>query len=352
MKEFGNMTVEKLTDSEQRIDWVDYAKTLAIFFVVWLHVHSDPAVTKYINAFIMPMFFLISGYLFSYRRNMEFGKFAMKRTRQIIVPYLWINVLAYLFWLTLTRNYGADASDPVAWHIPLIGIVVGIPPFLEHDVPLWSLVSFFVCEMLYYPLGRCVKNPLVIAVSALLFPFVAVVLFPDTVGFLPLAFIPSVAGMGFYAVGQYVSGKVSPSVLAGFMSTPLFLLLSLVVFIPAVWLNTDIKFYICRYGCYPLFLLSSFAGSAFSIGIAMLAARRFGKRSFFTFVSSCTLMICGFHVPMFSVMKGVAWFGAGVAPETLYVGLIPGFLFAVTTFLLTLPLSWVIRRYLRFLVDK
>lgn len=87
------MSVEQI----KRIEWVDYAKVGAIFAVVMLHTYFSGSFTMYMNAFVMPFFFFISGFLFSYANNPDYGKFVKKRFRQLVIPYLWINILAYFF---------------------------------------------------------------------------------------------------------------------------------------------------------------------------------------------------------------------------------------------------------------
>ena len=90
----------------KRIAWIDYGKSLAIFLVVLLHVNCNHEVVKVINGFIMPLFFLMSGYLFSIDRNPSYKVFVAKRFRQLMVPYLWISALAYAAWVTVLRHVG------------------------------------------------------------------------------------------------------------------------------------------------------------------------------------------------------------------------------------------------------
>ena len=59
----------------KRIAWIDYGKSLAIFLVVLLHVNCNHEVVKVINGFIMPLFFLMSGYLFRIDRTPSYKVF-------------------------------------------------------------------------------------------------------------------------------------------------------------------------------------------------------------------------------------------------------------------------------------
>ena len=163
----------------KRLAWIDYVKVFAIFFVVLVHVDCSPLCTKVLKAFLMPLFFILSGYLFSYERNPKYKPFALKRFRQIIIPYAWISAVTYLLWFFVLRKFGNNPNDAVAWYVPVAGTFAGMPPLLVHDIPLWSLVSFFVVEMIYYPLRKCLKSDIGIAAIAFLTAWGISSLLPD-----------------------------------------------------------------------------------------------------------------------------------------------------------------------------
>ena len=50
----------------KRVDYLDYAKGIAIILVVLGHIFSGGNIKTYIYSFHMPLFFIISGYLFNY----------------------------------------------------------------------------------------------------------------------------------------------------------------------------------------------------------------------------------------------------------------------------------------------
>lgn len=102
---------------------------------------------------------------------------------------------------------------------------------------------------------------------------------------------------------------------------------------------------------YPLYIISSLAGSLCTIGIAIRLARWFRQQHAIRFISVSTLMICGMHIPMFYVIERIAGF-IGLSNNIITTGFIPGLLFAFTAFVLTLPLAFLIERHLPFLTDK
>lgn len=343
-----NMTIARTSGI---IGWVDYAKCMAIFFVVWLHVHSLPEISFVINAFVMPLFFIISGYLFSYERNPRYKPFVWKRTRQLLFPYVWINIVAYLCWFAVLRHFGDD-KDVYQWHQPLLGALGGIPAWLSHDTPLWSLMSFYIVEIIYYPFRRAAGCAWVIAAGLATTTAIAL-LIPEAGGLLPLAAGPSMAGLVFFAIGNYCrEHSLGSHEKMRLLRNPLTMLVLALIFGFSTFANTTVEFFICRYGNIVLFLISSLSGSLFIIGLASACSGIFKERRIIRFVSVGTLLICGFHLLVFAALKGIAMFCFGIPPEELTGGLIKGLVFASAAFLLCLPIVYIIQRYFPFLTDK
>lgn len=68
----------------QRKIWIDWAKTLSIFAIVWGHCFPE-GLCGFIYAFNVPVFFITSGYLC--HREASFGKCFDKTLHNLIIPY-------------------------------------------------------------------------------------------------------------------------------------------------------------------------------------------------------------------------------------------------------------------------
>lgn len=336
-----------------RIPWIDYAKSLAIFLVVLLHVHCTPEVTLYIDAMIMPLFYILSGYLFTYQNNPLQKQFIVKRSRQILFPYFWIGMVGWVAWVLVLRHYGDDASLNLEWYMPLKGMFTGVTTLLYHDVPLWSLLSFFIVEMFFYPLGRTLTTTIIVALvafgaSACLSEFVP----QETMCRLPLALGPSLVGLGFYALGHiwrlFNEGSKLNRLLFGW---PV-MIVAVVLFVITARANGIVEFYICKFNNYALFMISSVTGTIVAVWLMNLLAKAIGSNRVVRFISNGTLIICGFHLLVFALIKGIALLVFGLEPVEIMQGYTKGILFAIVAFTGTLPIVWFIRKYLRFLVDK
>ncbi len=68
-----------------RKNWIDAAKGYGMILVILGHITEYSPVGMIIYSFHMPLFFFLSGYLFSTKRS--FGDFACNKTRRLIIPY-------------------------------------------------------------------------------------------------------------------------------------------------------------------------------------------------------------------------------------------------------------------------
>lgn len=332
---------------QKRIEWIDYAKSLSMLCVMVLHLNTGTTVCRWLCATNLVAFFFLSGYLFSYERNPEFIPFLRKRFRQLVVPYIWINILTYAVWFFVLRHLGSDINDSADCERPLWGIALGIPPYLIHDIPLWSFLSFFVVEALFYPLFRLLQSATVILALALGVNVVIVYIIPVNAHLLPLTLGPSIAGLAFYSLGYLARQK---RLVERFASLWLCVLALGLMYLSAKN-NPGIDFYVCRYGNYLWFLLYTIS-KIYAIVYVSILLTKIGYWSWVRFISKSTLIIGGFHLMMYAFIKGVCKYVLCIDPSVLVQGTLGAFAFALLAMILCLPVAYVIFKYFRVLVDK
>lgn len=118
----------------QRIIWIDYAKAIGITLVVFAHMPSVFA--NYIFLFHMPLFFMLSGYLYK-----PIGlKSELKRSLQcLIIPYIAYNLML-MFLSTIQGKF----------ELKLIrDVLLGNQELLPHTYrALWFVVSLFLMRLI------------------------------------------------------------------------------------------------------------------------------------------------------------------------------------------------------------
>ena len=130
-----------------RINWIDWAKCIAITMVVFGHIPQKEGnfLQLYICTFHIPLFFFISGYLTKTR--IETKEELKKCTHSLIIPYILYNLIFYPYWairLYLDRNIDFSIYDYIIK--PIIGLFL-----LQINTPISSSVNgamWFVADLL------------------------------------------------------------------------------------------------------------------------------------------------------------------------------------------------------------
>ncbi|EFI72886.1 Fucose 4-O-acetylase [Segatella baroniae B14] len=120
-------------DMKKRLYWIDNLKFLAIFLVVVGHLPMHQEERNFIYQFHMPLFFIISGYLYKLRPLKEEAELVYKR---LLIPYIGFSLIG-VFWCAITKHYNViklilgllvgENYDTSYWYIPC--------------QPLWFLIA-------------------------------------------------------------------------------------------------------------------------------------------------------------------------------------------------------------------
>lgn len=322
----------------ERIVWVDYAKSIGIFSVVLAHTPLYGPVQDWIYVFHMPLFFFLSGYLFSFGRHGSVRSFARVRFRQLMVPYVSFNVLSYLVWLTVLRHYGSGADSCVPWWSPLLNAFMGNGDRMAHNVPLWFFMCLYVVEMAYWVFFRNPSRRLASAAFFLVSGYAVSAFCPVR---LPFSIGTALVGIVFYAAGQWWREH-------GVRRSPAMALAAFIITLAVACLNGRINMHVNYYGDYLLFLAGGFAG----IYSVFYVCGFFRRSGFAEYVSRNTLTVCGLHLLTFSAIKFVMVYIMGVSPDILSGKVLLNVLFAAASMAVSLAAASVINKYFPFMTGR
>ena len=144
--------------SQSRVEWVDIAKGIGIFLVVFCHTlrgvmkHEimPPAwafVDTWVYAFHMPLFFFLSGlFVEGSLRRSGFGEYVDSKLRRIVWPYFVWSILQEII-----RHFSkrTDVSLNGLWHI-----------IYQPVMQFWFLYAIFLILILYGLWRKCGASPL------------------------------------------------------------------------------------------------------------------------------------------------------------------------------------------------
>ena len=193
---------------KERINWIDWAKALAVCCVVFCHLPQSQEwfYYRYLQADIITIFFFISGYL-----KKDYGSDKanwQKYWHSLILPYLLYNAIVYPYWLV--KFYMLNDGMPTLFQAmrPIFGALL-----FEHENafceplngPLWYLPAIL---FMHITIDLCRKTKYLHHIMILLCIFSAILYAANKYYF----YTPNLTPMGilrrlpYYYIG-YVMGQ-------------------------------------------------------------------------------------------------------------------------------------------------
>lgn len=194
---------------KQRAEFVDIAKGIAIICIIIGHTWSnycsiDKRLAVFIYSFHMPLFFILSGWCLK-TTDVDIKFTLIKKVRQLVVPYVLINVIRYLlmrpaalvkknFWRSLFYAFGGDGQK-------------GLDGTPVHKIGMtWFLMALFACQILYLLLKK-ISEEYEISMWILVIGFAMLAVQLKEYTWLPLGIHAGMYGMLFYHVGYVMKEK-------------------------------------------------------------------------------------------------------------------------------------------------
>lgn len=144
----------------KRIEWIDIARGIAILFVIIGHSlgnYTTSYFTNIIFAFHMPIFFVLSGYLYKEKNKQRFLKASYFN---LIIPYIGTVIIAFLLY-TFYRFHNNNIISPsriISYKCLIVSSVYGIGsvatlPIVHYKIigigAIWFLLAFFIGTQLF-----------------------------------------------------------------------------------------------------------------------------------------------------------------------------------------------------------
>lgn len=135
----------------KRVEWIDIAKGYGILFVIIGHLYlQDSFLTTQIYTFHMPLFFFLSGYVFSAKKY-NFNEFIKRKAKTILVPYFALGVCMIIFCFALMSK-SIDTTSIDYYNL--------IKKFLiqRRMWTLWFIACLFWLNIMFYLIVKLHNN--------------------------------------------------------------------------------------------------------------------------------------------------------------------------------------------------
>lgn len=308
-----------------RIDWMDWAKAIAITLVVFGHLRSD--FMSYIFSFHMPFFIMLSGFL---QKKRPLHEECVKSAKSLLVPYLLYNLYLLVYSLC-TGEYTSDYP----WSM-LVGLQWNLSMACR---PLWFLLALFWMRLAYAALPPKGNYGLAVICGLFTWYFSGGDFMTPMHNFFQI--FAAIICYPFFVVGTLMNKlrgyrlPVHQAWLACFIG-----LLQVALGLWLAHLNGFVNIFRCRPGdVVPLFYLSA---TLVAVGLMQLIYQTFNcPNRYVQLVSEGTLIIFALHQSIFWPLRG--WMPQG----NLWALSI-----ALVTVVALSGLAWLCRRYCPVLIGK
>lgn len=309
-----------------RLDWMDWAKAIAITIVVFGHLRS-PLLT-WVFSFHMPFFIMLSGFL---QKKRPLREEVIKSAKALLIPYVIYNVFLLVYSL-ITGEY--NSSYPLSM---LVGLQWNLSMACR---PLWFLLALFWMRLAYAALPQ--KGCYTLALICILFVWVFVGGAPMLPEHNYFQIFEAVICFPFFIIGTLMQQFKGEKLLDGFPVPLRYLLIAvgLVVGFYMVGQNGFVNIFRLTPGKeVPLFYISA---ALISICLIWLIYQSLRVRSrYIELVSEGTLLIFAVHQAIFwplrEVLPGGFWGSLAVALITVAI---------LSSF------AWLARKYCPVLIGK
>lgn len=253
------MMLNDTVQNGKRLSWPDMVRGLGVCLVIFGHLlysSNMPLLNKVIYSFHVPMFFILSGFLYKHHENASWRIFLWNKAKRLLIPAILSVVLFSPLMLYHARSLSRTFANLLQYCLYISG-TVGI------NAPAW----FFFCLFEVFVLARLlsldkksVRIKLLITLLAFLGGWMISHLEHNWFGCKNM--LPA---LGFFAIGSILK---QPNLLQGLTSWS-WLLCSFCLWSFLGWfLNGKVSMYDCYWGGdYFYFILSGITGAMFWIGI-------------------------------------------------------------------------------------
>lgn len=312
----------------KRLDYISICRAILIVMVTIIHVQTQQSFAlprNWINVFVMPAFFLISGLLFDNEKwkKKTIREFVSRKFKTLIVPYIFFEFLSGTIKMIA---YGTD-------RINLNGIIYNTITMNCNAGADWFLPTLFVSELMFFLLTKYLNKYIKLAVALL--------------GVFFLFFLPSSHYL-LVLVRMYIAyifiyvGNISKKVFTaerGLAQDITLIVITFLITVAATATNGLISIWSLKLGNPIIFLIAGIAGSYMIVRVSRII-----HSSKLSYIGDHSLSIMGTHQIISDIL--FPFFGIEL------VSPFPSLRAFIAIILFELPLVPLMDKYVPFLIGK
>ena len=234
----------------QRYDYIDYLRAVGIILMVLAHIPLSDSFVHYVHGFHMPLFFVVSGFLFKGGGTAHLWKTAKK----LLIPYFSFAVVAYLLWFVEIQPQSLmEALKPVMavfWvnseGMPLAGA-------------LWFLTAMLFVNVIVFGIETILgenKAKWIVVFGIFIFGLLETKILPFR---LPWSTGAACVGVGYFYFGRLMKRGWNSNIMTKFRSIQAWIYCIILLFTGcSIMMNGILNMRKGEYACIPLSIINSF----------------------------------------------------------------------------------------------
>lgn len=331
-----------------RILWVDIAKGIGILLVLIGHISQNQYINSFIYGFHMPLFFIISGYLYKNKKN-----YIRNKIKAILTPYLFFSIISFIYWYFIERNLrGQNENINILNVFSNIFIARGGNDNYIFNVALWFLPCLLVTEIIFHTIIEKIKDIRVVTIIMLLFSLLGYIYAQYDLIRLPLALDMVFVAIGFYFIG-YLWRKKGEFCFKDKMKISknkkiIIIIIGFLFMIIFSIFNIKIDINNLKYPIYPLIYIVSITGCI----VIYLISNLIIKSNAIQYLGTNTLIIMCIHEPIKRIVIELLHIITGISTEILRTNFIYIIIITIILIIIIMPIIFIINKYLPFLIGR
>lgn len=273
-----------MTNSNNRIEWLDTAKGIGVVLVILGHLWYSckyPIVNRFIYSFHMPMFFTLSGFVKKNNKDVKKGEAIKKLLWRLLIP-------AYLGIILLLPFYFNNVNQiDIKTFLKLVFYLNGELPY---NLPCWFFIVLFEVKLIDLFIGVFDKT-IIKSLYGVLFFGAAWILYVKPI-YVPFGLNRCVMALAFFYFGSVLSDlykKIDNKIVMSLVG-----IVSCVIFTFAALHNDKVTMYGWYLGKYWLFVLSGISGTIALCLVSMLVSKY--EKIFKSIAKKSVIIVCTHYV--------------------------------------------------------
>ena len=314
---------------KEKINYIDYSKGIAIFFVIFGHVYcGHNIITTWICSFHVPLFFIISGFLLKLNKNKNIKSVILKKFKSLMVPYILFSIINILGYYLINGLPYIGLRENIFNTITLFGVGA-----------LWFLPALFISETLFlFEKNNISKNKykalfyITIVFIIAIFIFVSKGNYNSVIGKLTIVLVRSMVALFFINIGYYLYKVINK---INFKIYQILILAAISIILST--LNGYVDLWGVQFNNLPLYVFNSIIGSLLIIAIT----KKINHSKVLKFLGQNTLIIMATHQLILQAIL-----------KSSLIKYLNNIMIIFIILLLEYPLIKIINKYLPFMLGK